>query len=32
MGKSKVWKRYKNVSGDNFSDFWEDLDDLEKDE
>lgn len=30
--KNKVWKRYKNVSGGNFSDFWEDLDDLEKDE
>lgn len=31
-GKNKVWKRYKNVSGGNFSDFWEDLNDLEKDE
>ena len=30
--KNKVWKRYKNVSGGNFSDFWENLDDLEKDE
>ena len=30
--KNKVWKRYKNVSGGNFSEFWEDLDDLEKDE
>ena len=29
--KNKVWKRYKNVSGGNFSEFWEDLDDLEKD-
>jgi len=29
--KNKVWKQYKNVSGGNFSDFWEDLDDLEKD-
>ncbi len=30
--KNKVWKRYKNVSGGNFSDFWENLDDLAKDE
>ena len=30
--KNKVWKRYKNVSGGNFSEFWENLDDLEKDE
>ena len=30
--KNKVWKRYKNVSKGNFSEFWENLDDLEKDE
>jgi len=30
--KNKVWKRYKNVSGGNFSEFWEDLEDSEKDE
>jgi hypothetical protein len=30
--KNKVWKRYKNVSGGNFSEFWENLEDSEKDE
>ena len=32
MGKSKVWKKYKNVSGGNFSEFWEELDNDAKDE
>ena len=32
MGKSKVWKKYKNVSGSNFKDFWEDLNDSAKEE
>ena len=30
--KNKVWKKYKNVSGGNFSEFWKDLEDSEKDE
>ena len=32
MGKSKVWKRYKNVTGENFESFWEDLDDSAREE
>lgn len=32
MGKSKVWKKYKNVSGGKFSEFWEELDNDARDE
>ena len=32
MGKSKVWKKYKNVSGEKFSEFWEELDNDARDE